>query len=430
MSVEGGGSIAVRAASVSGPRFNRGGLSTRIGVSSFEAAPSLGISSIVNEGPVRGFLEGFSPMNRTNITTIDRGGAIAPLGEIIFNPSPRIQPSRIQQDGEGLGAQIWEIPEPPSIDKPAAELINQETKVFSGELQAEQIATAAWNKVESPASVFPEAEWVILPDVVDQRTGTDLQELAQPDLNRRVDSHPQPELGRVTSTGEAPAAGIGAEAIHVPAAREQIVEEVAEESKLVADKANQQTREAQEEEVIQSKRAYLVDQPVLAQVLLEADQAVEKGEKEAERLGLSKKLLGYLIAKFIPGQHEGNTGGAVKPYGVDGAIAARKEAIAATNEFSSKKEVKAVILGNRPVTIGEEGERASKNEIRTTFRDLIVKPTKLMEIVEKRIKRIAGIRIETPVQPLAPWFEGERVVLKTENSLEDLDLEEVFQRAV
>src|SRR3989304_1680814 len=56
------------------------------------------LGNIVKEGPVRGgFLEGFRPMNVTDITTINTGGTItpAPLGEILFKtPS---EPAVIQQ---------------------------------------------------------------------------------------------------------------------------------------------------------------------------------------------------------------------------------------------------------------------------------------------------------------------------------------------
>ena len=61
-----------------------GGVSVSLGPSigaSIGPAISMGRGGFgsVNEGPVRGSLEGFRPMNISDIKTIDKGGTIAPL---------------------------------------------------------------------------------------------------------------------------------------------------------------------------------------------------------------------------------------------------------------------------------------------------------------------------------------------------------------
>lgn len=196
-------------------------------------------------------------------------------------------------------------------------------------------------------------------------------------------------------------------------------EEIIEETRLVLDHPNKQTnRKEKREEILFRERMYVVDQPVLSQVLVELDQATEKAEKETDRQGLGRRILGSFIAKFMPKQHEGNTGGAVKPYGVDGTISARREAIGSKREFSSKEEVRAVALENRPVTTGENGEKSTNKEIRTTFSDHVTKPVnKFKEIVERRI-----IRKSIPV-PISQQHE-----IREETSLKDFpDLEEVFE---
>src|SRR3989304_10559320 len=69
------------------------------------------LGNIVKEGPVRGgFLEGFRPMNISDINPIDKGGTIAPLGEIVFQPSV---PSVIEQ-AESVAAAAWEKREIPT----------------------------------------------------------------------------------------------------------------------------------------------------------------------------------------------------------------------------------------------------------------------------------------------------------------------------
>ncbi|TSC85718.1 MAG: hypothetical protein G01um10147_1109 [Microgenomates group bacterium Gr01-1014_7] len=297
---------------------------------SIEGGPSgaVGVVSVgfgsVNEGPVRGSLEGFRPMNISDISTIDKGGTIAPLGEIVFNAPATTPP----QDGEGLGAPVWKVPESAIV----------------------------------PSAVL-QVEPVILPGVVgDQSTSI----------------HPHLGMRRVVRQTEA---------VYAPAIEQQLFEEVAEEEVITENNVDEQNmRITQEEEIIKVEKSYLVDQPVLAQVLSEADQAVEKAEAEAERLGLGRKILGYLVARFMPDQHPGNTGGAVKD-GIDGTIPARKESIEAKEAFASRKEVEAKVLEIRPVTIGENGEQASQGEVRTTFREHIVKPLKPRKIFEKRVIR-------------------------------------------
>lgn len=62
---------------------------------------------VVNEGPFRGSLEGFKPMNASDINTIDfKGGTVAPS-----------QPSVIAQV-EAVAAAAWEKSEPASPPAP------------------------------------------------------------------------------------------------------------------------------------------------------------------------------------------------------------------------------------------------------------------------------------------------------------------------
>lgn len=376
-----------------------GGSSVSIGPSiAVSAGPAISMGrggfGSVNEGPVRGSLEGFRPMNTTDIITIDKGGTVKPLGEIVFNAEPLTTESAISQAqaiiSEARASSNPAVPQP----EPFVPIVISRERSDRGNLDFDlrKIATRP------------------LADRNDNILGND--KVVQPEVRRAVKQAASP-----SSLGQT-------EAVYAPAAQEQLVEEIAEERKLMTDPIDEQTIRADEgEEIIQRKKSYLVDQPVLAEVLSEADQAIGKGEEEAERLGLGKKIIGLILAKFLPAQHEGNTGGAVKPYGVDGTIAARKEAIAAKKEFASREEVEKIVLENRPVTIGENGERASQEEVRITFREHIVKPHRLREIFEKRVIRRRILAEKSGQKPVILHEVKPQV---TEGTIEDLDLAEVF----
>lgn len=279
--------------------------------------------------------------------------------------------------------------------------------------QAQAIAAAAWEKSELTPQVPQE---VLLPVVLPR---------AEPLVAPRVEPAPALQTSPAPKTEARVSHQVSRVVSPQPLLKEKEMEEVVEE-KIRVDEPKESLDE--QEEIIKKERFYLVDEPVLVQVQSEVDQAVEKGKEEAENLGLGKRIIGFIVAKFIPAQHEGNTGGAVKPHGFDGTIPARKEAIAARKEFSSKKEVEAVVLENRPVSIGENGELASPQEIRTTFRDRYVKPHEALNIVERRItrkKKVLGFLGQAPISVIAK----EEIKPKPETSLEDYpELAEIFQQ--
>lgn len=393
---------------------------------SFEAAPAVG--SIKAFGPKYeslSFAPIDSPVGKRDLQNMVpyKVGMISPTGSISFSPV-KDEKASSHLRGEAELSVAESIP-----------VTGQAEPISGSEILRE---ANHWLGINEPASGGKDP--LITPDLGAESlsTKTALIEAGMLDLGKAVGGHPGTEVRIVTRqvglTAGARAAPESAgtnqaEAISAPVVADQLVEDIVEERKLTTDPIDGQSiRTDEDEEIFKRKKSYLVDQPVLAQVLVETAQAVAKGEKEAERLGLGKRIFGVLIAKFLPAQHEGNTGGAVKPFEVDGTIPARKEVIKATKEFASKKEVKAVVLGNRPVTIGEEGERASKNEVKTTFRDFIVKPTKLVEIAEKRIvkKRREVSSGSTPVF----GFRDQNIKPNNESSLEDYpDLAEVFGRA-
>lgn len=400
---------ATGAASVSG---------TAISVPTFEAAPAVGgleamfgpvmgpadIGPVINEGPVApGFLENTMPL-QLGSKPVEVINFQAPIKEGVVD----------KPETEGLIAEIEGFLSQARITPQSEQAVLVEGKAVA---EPEPVKQATYWFVDVPESqrVVKPAE-VIMPQVEPMAALWALPE-TQPALGM------QPKLQPMT---EARAFAQVAEDVAVQPALEEQKDETEEA-------VQEQVRVDEEEELAKERvielKKYLVDQPVLATVLSEVDKAYDQAEEEAEESGLGRKVLGAMLAKLMPGQHSGNTGGAVKSHGIDGTIPARREAIAAIKEFKSKGEARAVVLKIRPVTIGENGQESKKEEVGTTFRDHVVKPPAVIRIVKERAVRREKAKSVVSSQAPMPVAFKQRIEANTEPTLKDLGLDRVFQKA-
>lgn len=361
--IEGG---SVGAASVSGLSFV---------VPAFEAAPIGGsLSAIVKEGPFRGSLEGFRPMNVSDIHTIDKGGTIAP-------------PSVIQQ-AETVAAAAWgknELPTP-------AQAISQIKSILS---QAHVDSVQEVVPITIPNGLkYPRPHVAVSPTWE-----------VQPVLQQKTESRVSIQTTTATPT--------------LPALKKQEVEEIVTEKVI-----KQETGLIEEEEITKEKRLYLVDENALTQRIHEIRQAINKARIEAKRLGLGESIDGSLIAKFMPAEHAGNRSRIVQPNGPDGSYEETKEAVR-KGQFYSEDQVEDVVLENRPVKIGKDGKPVKNEDVWKVLKYRVFKRIPAHEVVISRVMKKKSSSGQNPTQIHA---REKSKIEPRETSLEDYpELAEIFQ---
>lgn len=364
------------------------------GLGRIGSAPALGgisfVPRIVSEGPAKAAdFAGFK-----KIVPVEAKGpklgeqvmptkALSPIGELRFNrpknPLGFVEPVKPQE------ALISDI----------ETFLSKARK--SSRLNGQIKPVVAEARVVRPfvRGIVPQAESTIQPAVILGRR-QELKPIAavSPALDLSTQAQTQAESKPTNKLKETTLAQ--------PVLEEQQEELEEIEQKLVKQIKQVKQAEDQTEEVEVRVKRHVVDKLVLKTVLHEVRQAIAKAKELAEEKGLGRKILGPLIAKLLPGEHEGNIGGAVKPYGSDGTVEIRRETIAAVKEFSSEKEVYKKVFEHRPVTIAEEGEASVSHEVEETYRGKIVKPKKekiveifTTRIVKKKALDKPGAKIQT-----------------------------------
>lgn len=296
---------------------------------SVEIGPvNVGVSiGSVNEGPVRGSLEGFRPMNTSDISTIDKGGTIAPLGEIVFNVAKPLP----KQDGEGLGAPVWKEPEP-AVASP-------------GVLpQAEQIAAEVWNRTEPAAHLQPEVRTVVRQE----------------------------------------------EAIYAPAVEQQVVEEIIQpEQTKVQDRIEELSEAREEEETEESRIKYVEDEPVSKQRRYELREAIKKAGAEVKEEGVDA-VEGWRIKKYFVPEHAGNRSGIAEAGIADGSLVETYQDISAKNygsESEANEVVDSTVEEKKAVTKAKEGKRVRGIDVARVLRESFVKNHPVEEVVSRVVKK-------------------------------------------
>lgn len=294
--------------------------------------PSFG--SVI-EGPVRGSLEGFRPMNISDVSTIDKGRVTRPLGEIVFNPQPLTAESAISQ----------------------AEAIISE-------------ARTALN------SVVPQP--VINPPIEIPRT--DLQGAVLPDLSTKPVTHLQPS----------PSTGSQTETVYAPAPQEQLVEEVVgKEETKTEDKRDESSEFREEVEVEELRLKYVEDEPVSRQRSYELREAIKKAKAEAQEQG-AKEIEGWRIKKYFVPEHGGNRSGIAEPGSPDGSLVETYQVLSAEN-YQSEKEAneaaEATVTEKKPVKKAKEGKKVREIDIARIRRDTFLKRHPTEEVVARVVKK-------------------------------------------
>lgn len=364
---------------------------------SFEAVPAVG-GGIINEGPFRGSLEGFRPMNITDIKTIadvNTGGTVGPFFEAKQSSVGSTALARVADKLElkeqdiVAEAEHWlgikkPIPEPTYNLSSYGIIITEEgrgTNLAKVEPAGAHAGVLAQPQPKNDEDII-EGTFVVL----------DESPLLEPALHTGLASHPKAE----TKKGSAKASAIYS-AKQEQGKHEQIVEE-----------ANV------------SKKKHLIDLPALFKRISGISEAVRKAK---EIVGISK-IPGKLINKLWAGeQNPDYISEAVGPEGPDGSIAEIREEID-SKVFSSEAEANkgAIIAVNskKPIKKGEvseDGEEASEETVKRVYKFHLVKPRNAYETVTKRV-----------VKKLVPAPLVENVVSKAESRLEDYpDLAEVFK---
>lgn len=217
--------------------------------------------------------------------------------------------------------------------------------------------------------------------------------------------------------------------IATPIPQKQEVEELVEEKQLVDKQEEQEVNTKNSEEAEEFRLKIVEDELVSEQRRVEIKGAIKKAFEAAENLGLST-VVARIAAKFLPSEHEGNRGQIVKKKGPDGTLTDTVEAISTDDrEFNSRQEAEQALLPLvdqfRPAKRAKEGKTLSLEEVLRTFKHHLIKPKIAVEIIVQRIikKRIQVLSY----QPTLVETVKEEIKPQTENSLEDLNLTEVFQ---
>lgn len=374
------------------------------------AAPVAGASLESMFGPKIGSImpEGGSLMGAKNLGTIDLNGGtkmpgLSPVGGEILFQVPSV-PNVIQQ-AETVAATVWGKSELSTPVQPilSAESIQAIAEVVEPRMIKE--ATYWFTDVPGPRVIKP-AE-VIMPKVepmiVPIQTRTENRVSARPAV--------------------APATAI----LPKPAPVEQEVEEIVEE-KVKKQKPEERLEETEEIE----SQMYLEDENASSQRRIEVREAVVKARVEADRLGL-KNIAGWLVAKFLPGENEGNRSQVVRKTGPDGSYQETVEAITGAGEFETgEKAVErfdGIVAEKKPVKFGKSGNPVDNIDIARVFKYKLIKPIQVYEEVTKRVikKKVLVSQTENPV----PTAEIPKNEIKAEPNLEELSpaLADVFKKA-
>jgi len=341
MGVESGPSGAV---SVAGPAI--GGL----------AAPVEAPFGMVIEGPVRGSLEGFRPMN------------IKPLGEIVFNSEPLTPEGAISQ----------------------AEAIIAEARIAGNSVLPE-------TKFSSEPSVIPRSD-VVGPwesyfneqSSSTSKIATSLVSLAPRNDNEVGDDKMvQPELRSVARQAVSPVTSGQSEAIYPQTIQEQFVQEIVKEEIKVQDRVDEPSETREQEEIEELTVKYVEDEAVTGRRKYEIREAIKKASSEAEKEGI-EGIEGWRIKKYFQPEHPGIRSGITEPGTVDGSLVETYEDISDRNydsEVQAERVADSVVADKKPVKKAKEGKKVKERDIARIRRDPFLKRHPVEEVVARIVKK-------------------------------------------
>lgn len=286
-------------------------------MAAFGAKLEAPLSTFVKEGPALSFT-GFKPMGASDISMPDLGG--------VFKSGPQLNAVDAISEAQSILSQARAIPL---------------------EVRPEPAVKLDLPKIEAVREVI---NWQGAP-VLEPATKTESASVT------RVASQPQIE------------SGVSFQTVQVSSAsnlQEQEAAEVIEEKVAVED-----PNMSLEEEVLEDERFYLEDEQASDQRKYEIREAIKKAKGEADWLGL-KKITGWLVAKFLPAEHEGNRSQVVKKKGPDGSYQETVEAIYSIGELESEPQAEVrfneIVDEKSPVKKGKHGRRVGNEEITRVFK--------------------------------------------------------------
>lgn len=364
------------------------------GAAIFGAKLEAPLSTMVKEGPAPS-LVGFRAMGVVDISTPSLGGIFKPLEQLprLDRVQPELNVADAILEAESILSQAriisLEVPEPAvNLDLPKIEAVRE---------------TINW---QGAPQIYPE---FISAPVLEPATKTESASVTQVGSQPQIESIISHQTTQTSPT---------------PSEQEQEVEEVVKEKAKVED-----LKTSLEEEVLEDERLYLEDEQASAQRKYEIKEAVNKAKVAADRLGL-RKITGWLVAKFLPAEHEGNRSQVVKKKGPDGSYQETVEAISLTGEFASEQQAQQkfiqIIEEKSPIRKGKHGRPVSNEAVARVFKYHFVKPV-AHEVVQKRIVKKV---VQATGQNQAPVVVTETPEIKNEPTIEDYPaLTEVFQKA-
>ncbi len=356
-----------------------GGPSGATGIGVATGAPAM-TGGPTNEGPFRGSLEGFRPMNITDKPINDKGGSTSPVSGLSAADAILEAEYIVRQSGVN------------TLTEKAAV---KEAEHWLGITNPGNASTAL-ARVEEQARVHP------LASSIPKHQGQN-EDIIEGSFRVLEES---PETGSKVSSV----------LIHNTVYEQK-------NSSLVSKQAVVEVRQKDHGQVLRQeeivKKRYLVDKIALSNRILSITQAVRKVK---EVVGASK-IPGKLINIFWSGERDpGNISQAVKPSSSDGSISEIREVLNVQvfdSEEDAKKGSIIPVESKQPVKEGgvtEDGEEAGEENVRRVFKFRLLKGYLPHETALQRTIRKT---VSAPVLQNTPQ--------RIENKLEDYpDLVEVF----
>ncbi len=216
----------------------------------------------------------------------------------------------------------------------------------------------------------------------------------EPNIAVQTNTHVKSEQGLTyiqsqtsPSTSESPSISSDQEELEEKLEEVELKEKLTEEAEILED-----PKESLEDEETKEKRVYLEDEPVSSQRKYEFRHALTKAKEFVIRLGL-KKIPAWLVAKFIPAEHEGNRSQIVKKTGPDGSYQETVEAIADSGDFETEnialQKFSKIVAEKKPVKIGNNGDPINPEHIRRVFKYHLLKQDQPeIEVVRRESKKV------------------------------------------
>ena len=347
------------------------------------------------------------PIFRPLENTMSLPNRFDPAGEIRFN-----SPSILQQ-AEKVASAAWGITQVPDVFQSALEDVNLDPSVkpsvpkFDILREASQVASAAWERTEpvvaelNVAEAISEAESILAQAARAQIGGVEVPQALDPTV-KPTEVEPKTESRVATQVSQT--------TLTLP---KEAVQTAVEKQVITPNNKTEPVRLKEFAQIEQDRLVDVEDWQVADQRRFEIRVAIKK------TWAATKKVVGWMVAKFLPGQHEGNTSQIVRKIGSDGSLVDTQVAIMVDpREYQSEQEAQQGLLPYvakyKPVKRAKTGEPAGREDVERIFKYHHVKPKTIYELVVARVTRKKIYYNQNSNHPVR-----EETEVKAETSLED-----------